>query len=110
MQCSGWCPPTLIYVVLAIASTIISLFVTNHYDNLKNQGANKVLYAIIHLVVVSFWTWVLYWLCSNCHSNAAWFVLLFPNILFVIYIVIFLSYYYTKKVKLQNLQNGYQIH
>ncbi len=107
-KCSGWCPPTIIYVVLAVTSTIISLFVTNHYDNLKNQGANKVLYAIIHLVGISFWTWVLYWLCSNCHGTAAWFVLLFPIIMFFVLISVALASGFIRKANLQNIQQLYQ--
>jgi hypothetical protein len=107
-KCSGWCPPTVIYIVLAVTSTIISLFVTNHYDNLQNQGANKVLYAIIHLVGFSFWTWVLYWLCSNCHQTAAWVVLLFPILLFFALIIVALASGVLRKVNLQNIRYEYQ--
>lgn len=111
MKCPGWCPPAVIYAVLSVSTTIISLFVTSHYDDMKNHGLNKVLYAILHLVGVAIWTWVLYWLCSNCHETIAWIVLLFPLLLFFALLIVALASGVFKKVvpivSLQNVQDGY---
>jgi hypothetical protein len=106
IKCSGWCPPVVIYIVLAVSSTIISLFATSRYDDMNNQGVNKVLYSIIHLSGISIWTWVLYWLCSNCYKTTAWVVLLFPLLLFVALLIIALaSGVFKKTVPIVSLQH-----
>jgi cell division protein FtsW (lipid II flippase) len=91
MRCKGWCPPAVIYLTLAIISTVLSLFTSHRHDDMNYDGENKVLYTIIHLIFVGMWTAILYWLCSNCHNTAAWIVLLLPIIVvfFVILTVMF---------------------
>jgi hypothetical protein len=111
MKCPGWCPPVVIYIILAVSSTVISLFVTSHYDDMNNQGVNKVLYAIIHLSGISIWTWVLYWLCFNCHETTSWVVLLFPLLLFFALVIVGVASGFFKKtvstVSLKNIKNEY---
>ena len=106
-KCNGWCPPTVIYLVLAVATTFVSLMTSHKYDEVQTNGSNKVLYTLSHLVVVAFWTWVLYWLCSNCHYTAAWVVLLFPVIIFVSVLIYLFVYFSSIKVKsmVNNNQN-----
>ena len=91
MRCKGWCPPAVIYLTLAIISTLLSLFTSHYHDDMYYDGEHKVLYTMVHLLFVGMWTWLLYWLCSNCHNTAAWIVLLMPIILvfFVMLAVMF---------------------
>lgn len=87
VSCKGWCPPTIIYLILAIISTIISLVTSFEHDDINYQGKNKVLYIIMHLAGVSMWTGFLYWLCSNCYNTASWIVLLLPLIITFIFVI-----------------------
>ena len=89
VSCKGWCPPAVIYLTLALVSTVISLFTSHYYDDVNYNGEHKALYTLVHLVGVALWTFVLYWLCYNCHYNAAWVLLLIP-ILFGFFIVLIL--------------------
>ena len=103
LKCKGWCPPAVIYAVLAVFSTVISLFVSTKYDNIKNNGINKMLYVSLHVTGLAFWTWFLYWLCSNCYQTAAWVVLLFPILLGIALLVFaFVSGVFVNVTKLQN--------
>ena len=89
MRCKGWCPPAVIYLTLAIISTVLSLFTSHHHDDMHYDGEHKVLYTMVHLIFVGMWTWLLYWLCSNCHVTAAWVVLLMPIIfVFVVFLAV----------------------
>ena len=74
-KCKGWCPPAVIYLTLAIVSTVVSLFTSHYHDDKNYNGENKALYTLVHLVFVAMWTAVLYWLCSNCHNTVAWVIL-----------------------------------
>lgn len=80
-NCNGWCPPTMIYLTLSVATTLLSLFGVIKNDELKNGGKNKIMYVITHGVGIMFWTGILYWLCSNCYYKTSWVVLLTPIIL-----------------------------
>lgn len=80
-KCKGWCPPTVIYLTLSLFTTFVSLVTSHYYDDANNEGQNKVLYTISHLLGIAIWTVVLYWLCSKCHYTTAWVVLLLPFIL-----------------------------
>jgi uncharacterized protein with PQ loop repeat len=90
-KCQGFCPPTIIYLVLSIVTTFVSLMTSHQYDNIQNNGVNKVLYTIIHLCGVGLWTWLLYWLCSNCYNTTAWVILLLPVIIFVILLILLVT-------------------
>ena len=90
-KCQGWCPPTVIYLVLSIVTTFVSLMTAHKYDDMKYNGVNKVLYTILHLCGIFLWTWFLYWLCSNCHNTAAWVILLLPVIIFVILLILLVT-------------------
>jgi len=88
-KCKGWCPPAVIYLTLALVSTVISLLTSHYHDDINYNGENKSLYTIVHLIGVALWTYVLYWLCYNCHYTTAWVVLLLPIIIgFFIILVI----------------------
>jgi uncharacterized membrane protein len=92
IKCEGWCPPTVIYLVLSLLSTFISLMNCHKYDEIKYNGMNKVSYTIIHLFFIGLWTWFLYWLCSKCYNTTAWIILLLPIIIiFIMFLFILFS-------------------
>ncbi len=66
-KCKPWCPPATIYAVLVVISTVLNLIALFKYDDIFNDGENKYVYFAVHLLVSGLWTWLLYWLCSNCH-------------------------------------------
>lgn len=105
-KCNGWCPPTVIYLVLAVTTTFVSLMTSHKYDDAKTNGSNKILYTVGHLIGIAFWTGVLYWLCSNCYNTAAWVILLIPVIIVFIVIFVFISTIIQQK----SIQQKYQIH
>ncbi len=82
-SCSGWCLPTVIYLILSIISVVSSLFI--------DIGVFKEFGIILffgHLIITSLFIYLMYWLCSNCNEKWAWFILLFPIITFL-FIAIF---------------------
>lgn len=89
MSCSGWCAPTVIYLALASVSLVISFITSDNYDQKHNDGRNKAKLLLLHLIMMAIWTGLLYWLCSNCHYNTAWFLLLLPFI-FIFFLIIVL--------------------
>ena len=89
-KCQGWCPPTVIYLVLSIATTFFSLMTAHKYDDMLYEGKNKVVYTISHLFFIGLWTGILYWLCSSCYNTTAWVILLSPVITLVILLVLLL--------------------
>ena len=73
-KCEGWCVPAIIYVVLSIIGIIM---------NLMSAGLPT---AAVNVIIVIFWTAILYWLCSICRSGWAWFLLLLPFLFAIIVI------------------------
>jgi uncharacterized membrane protein len=90
-KCQGWCPPTVIYLVLSIVTTFVSLMTVHRYEDMNNHGINKVLHTISHLFFIGLWTCLLYWLCSNCYNKTAWVILLLPVIIFVILLILLVT-------------------
>jgi uncharacterized protein with PQ loop repeat len=107
-KCEGWCPPTIIYLVLSIVTTFISLLTVHKYDDMKYNGVNKVLYTIIHLFGVGLWTWLLYWLCSNCYNTAAWVILLLPVIIFVVLLILLVTVGFFATISRDRMQYSQQ--
>lgn len=85
-KCSGWCPPTVIYVSLSTLSILLSFFQVNKKINDKGSVSiheHKINNTLLHVVSTLFWGTLMYWLCSKCHLKTAWLVLLFPLIFLV---------------------------
>lgn len=78
MKCQGWCLPAIVYLVLAVIS--LGLALLQDLSHLNEDDAMRVKTAtfLFHVVWAAFWTWLLYWLCSNCHETWAWIVLFLP--------------------------------
>ena len=81
-RCNGWCVPTVIYMVLAIISTLSSLFVSDKVSNQYYYGRGKGTILFVHILIGILWTGLLYWMCLKCMYTKAWFLLLVP--LFVV--------------------------
>lgn len=82
-HCNGWCPPTIIYLVLSLVGLSMRAL-TGRY-----RSEHGLMLFLIQLAFIGFWTWVMYWLCSMCWGGWAWFVLLFPLILGLVLFVLF---------------------
>ena len=76
-KCDGWCYPAIIYVTLAVLSLLITLLQDLSHLG-EQEGRFRVAVVVFHVIMMGFWTWVLYWLCSNCQNVAAWIVLFLP--------------------------------
>lgn len=72
-KCDGWCTPLYIYLALAVMSLIAT--VRLHFNDPKTVSMEAVLMSVIYKV---FWCGVIYVLCSTCHENVAWVLLLIP--------------------------------
>lgn len=84
-KCSGFCTPLIIYIVLALLGMLVSL--VRDID-----AETKVFILIRQLIIALLWVGLMYWLCSSCKENWAWFFLLMPFIgLFLLLIVAILG-------------------
>ena len=83
MACSGWCPPTIVYLIL---TTVAIMFSIVHPDV---QTTNERI-AVVAAQVLNgaIWTAILYWLCSICYEGWAWFFLLLPLVLAFVFMLL----------------------
>lgn len=85
-NCNGWCWPAVIYVTLAVLSLLITLLQDLSHLG-EQEGRFRVSIIVFHVIMMAFWTWLLYWLCSNCQNVAAWIVLFLPVFMGLVAIV-----------------------
>jgi hypothetical protein len=80
------CTPAYLYFLISI-SMLIFMGIFMNTDMMKNYCAGKcnplqiILFFLIKLVFVIFWTWILNVLCRGGASWLAWFMVLFPFIM-----------------------------
>lgn len=86
---SGWCMPTIIYVILFSITLIINLF-QDPYNNENKNIAFKINMISHHLLYGLIFTIIIYLLCKQGYKNTAWIVLLLPLILFIVFFIIFM--------------------
>jgi hypothetical protein len=86
---SGWCMPTIIYVVLFSITLVINLF-QDPYNNENKNIAFKINLISHHLLYGLIFTIIIYLLCKQGYVNTAWIVLLLPMLLFIVFFVIFM--------------------
>lgn len=79
---TGWCAPTVIYVVLSVLSVMLLL---SYYKTVLDT---RVLIPCALYVLMAL---VLYWLCANGYRSWAWFVLLLPMVVSLLMYVLRLS-------------------
>ena len=83
-KCDPWCLPVIIYIVVAIMS-LISI-VRLHFQDPKLVSTEAVVMSVLYK---TFWLFILYILCQNCHEGIAWFILLIP-IIFILLLLFLL--------------------
>ena len=84
-KCVGWCPPAIIYAVLAVISLVLSITMEDPFmGTVENTREMRIVHTIFHAFMLVFWTGVIYYLCSTCHQYWAWAVLLFPLIVGIV--------------------------
>ena len=97
---SGWCAPTIIYVVLSIIATIINIDAVSKHPH-KNFLFGKTRYskeviniimAVVHVGIAILYTYLLYYLCSKGLHFWAWFALIAKLLLGILIILIGVVY------------------
>ena len=103
---TGWCTPTVIYLMLGVLGIIFSGF-TGRYE----RAPLLMLGEVIHTI---FWTALLYWFCSIGYSGISWFILLIPIILIFLLIVfeanILSALGHEEKSKEVHIKRTYQVY
>jgi len=77
-KCQGWCWPAVIYAFLVVVSLVLVLFQDVSLLTEGEVSQMRLASLFFHVIMGVLWTWLLYWLCSNCHNTAAWVVLFLP--------------------------------
>jgi hypothetical protein len=74
----NYCTPAQVYLVFSIILLIVSSF----------QVKPSILSVVIHSLFIIFWTLLLNFICSQGYTGVSWFILLFPFIIIVFYILL----------------------
>lgn len=87
------CTPALVYLVISSIAILIMFFQNFGNRNVYclgsyNCDANVSMVFIIKILYVLFWTFILNILCRQGYKSFAWFLVLFPFILFFILIAL----------------------
>lgn len=95
MDLSKVCTPALIYFTISIISVVLMLLQNMSGNGKYNLGSyscecgNVGLVFLGKLMYIFFWTWILNFICKKGYKNISWFFVLFPFILFFIFIAMF---------------------
>jgi hypothetical protein len=87
------CLPSLIYLILGLISTIMMI-----------SHSFKVFMALINIVLIIFWTWILNLICKAGYTWVSWVLVLLP---FVIILIAFLYLLSVVKKEDYNKYNEY---
>jgi len=74
---SALCTPALVYVVIAVITTIIAAVYSFQPLSL-----------LVKVIFIMFWTWFLNFLCTKGYTGISWFLVLLPFILLLVSAVI----------------------
>ena len=104
MACSGWCAPTVVYMILAV----ISIFGAIVHPEVSSTS-ERILMVGVQIVATGLWTFLLYTLCANCYEGWAWFLFLIPLFL-AIFVLLFagevlLTYVKNSQSRKENMDN-----
>lgn len=77
----GWCLPVWIYLILSLIGLLGFIFS-------KHSIAATMVYVIVWLLVIALVVFLMYNLCKNGHTGWAWFLLLLPLIIEIVWIII----------------------
>lgn len=86
------CTPSIVY--LALSMTVLVIMVIQNLGNVNTyclgiyacDVPNTLLIFVIKALYILFWTWILNLICRAGAPNFAWFLVLFPFILFFLLI------------------------
>ena len=84
------CTPAYVYLVISVIAILILAYQNyNNVDvyclgNYSCSNTNTALIFAVKIIYVLFWTWVLNIICSAGAESVAWFLVLFPFLLFFI--------------------------
>jgi hypothetical protein len=84
------CTPAYVYLVISIIALVVMALQNIGSDHVYCLGEyscdvySTTLIFVIKILYVLFWTWVLNLICRAGASSIAWFLVLFPFILFFI--------------------------
>jgi len=88
------CTPAFVFFVISILSIFFMIFhnVENTHEycfwNVSCNVANTSMIFIVKIIAIVVWTWLLEVLCSRGYQNVAWFILMFPYIIFFILLIV----------------------
>jgi hypothetical protein len=90
------CTPAFIY--LAISTVSLLFMLVQNFGNTKTYCIgnyncdvhNTISVFVIKVLYIAFWTWLLNFICSAGYTNFAWFMVLFPYILFAMFMLFLL--------------------
>lgn len=95
-RCDGWCGPAVVYAVLASVSAFLALVRPNELvRGIPVSGQVRMAGFLVAGLHGAVWTAVLYWLCSWCHNDWAWFLLLFPFLIILLLFVMLVTMAFT---------------
>jgi hypothetical protein len=87
------CTPSFVFFVISVLSLFVMIFqnVENTHEycfgNVSCDVSNTSMIFIIKIVVIIVWTWLLDVLCSRGFERLAWFIVLFPYIIILLFIL-----------------------
>ena len=87
-SCNGWCWPAIIYVAFVMFSLVATLLRDTTGMDEGSVKRFRVGSFIFHIVMAIFWTWLIYWLCSNCYNTTAWVILFLPFFVGLFFLVV----------------------
>ena len=79
------CAPFVVFVVLAVISTIIYLIIAA--TSRKADVSQVIVYLLFHIIFYILFGWLIYYLCKKGHQGWAWFLVLLPLILSSIFVI-----------------------
>jgi hypothetical protein len=98
------CTPAFVYVVLSIAGLVLMIYqnmgntsrycVGNVHCSVPNTGGMF----IFEIIWIVFWTWILNLICKSGYTSVAWFLVLLPFVVFLIFVIIFADMVLSNKI------------
>jgi hypothetical protein len=93
-DCSGWCWPLYLYIALSILQLLTIPMMKVYDPTTKTYTSAPVAVKVRYMLLSAVWNlfvgFLMYYLCSKCHSGWAWFILLLPIIFNVILVIMIL--------------------
>ncbi len=99
------CTPAYIYFIISTIGIVLMAI-----QNLGNstryclgsfacEVPSTIMVFVVKILYVLFWSWLLNLMCKDGHKNIAWFLVIFPIVLFAVGIGMLMMYQNDKKKK-----------